>query len=184
MLRSGPKGGCPQSIRRDGPKGSRDGWDRMRREARPCGKVYQIWACLSQVNTPLPDVLAASLHPLRQVLLRGHLRHRSAERAVHDEGDRDGRASCRRGRPAVPLGLVAHVAGPPRLGPVRDDPELGRGVGRRSGAGGGSAGADAPGGKTRKPSLRVTVTSTRRSKASRARPPQTNSTTARFAFCS
>lgn len=77
-----------------------------------------------------PDVLGALLLEVRRVLLRRHLRHRAGRRAIYREGDRDGGQARRGGRSAVPDGLVAHVARPPGLRPVRHDSELGRGVGR------------------------------------------------------
>lgn len=82
-----------------------------------------------RAGRPARDLLPALLRAVRPALQRRHARLGHARRALHEPGRGRGRAVGGRGRPAVPVGQLAPVAGPPGVRPVRHDPELGGGGG-------------------------------------------------------
>ena len=83
---------------------------------------------------PRRALLPALLLQVPQVLQRRHDRPGRPRQPLHPPGRRHRRPPGRRGRPALPHRRVGPLARPPRVRPLRHDPELGRGRGGKGGA--------------------------------------------------
>ena len=80
---------------------------------------------------PRRDLLPALLHPLPQVLQRRHDRPGRPRQPLHPTRHRRRRPPGHRGRLAVSHRQLDPLARSPRVRPLRHDPELGRGRGKR-----------------------------------------------------